>query len=253
MFVHDNWFGTTPPPSTNVAPVLNTIGNKSIKEGATLSFTISGSDANGDSLTYSASNLPVGATLNSTNRTFSWTPSLIQAGVYTSVRFQVSDGKATDYEDITITVTDEVAPVLNAIGDKSINWGATLSFTISGSDANGDVLTYSASNLPVGATFDPVTQTFSWTPEDSQAGVYASIRFQVSDGSLSDTEDITITVSGGVLADVNNDGAVNSLDMIRVGQHWNETGESGWIPEDINKDGTVNVLDATLVGQHWTG
>lgn len=145
------------------------------------------------------------------------------------------------------------APVLDAIGNKTVSEGATLTFTISASDANGDALTYSASNLPVGATFDPATQTFSWTPEDSQAGVYASIRFQVSDGSLSDTEDITITVSGGVLADVNSDGAVNSLDMIRVGQHWNETGESGWIPEDINQDGTVNVLDATLVGQHWTG
>jgi len=255
IYCHDNWYGTTPPPTTNVAPVLNAIGNKSIKEGATLSFAISGSDANGDALAYSASNLPVGATFNSTNRTFSWTPGLGQAGVYAGVHFQVSDGQVTDYEDITITVTviDEVAPVLNAIGDKGINWGATLSFTISGSDANGDALTYSASNLPVGATFDPATQTFSWTPEDVQAGVYASIRFQVSDGSLSDTEDITITVSGGVLADVNSDGAVNSLDMIRVGQHWNETGESGWIPEDINKDGTVNVLDATLVGQHWTG
>jgi hypothetical protein len=255
MFVHDNWFGTTPPPSTNVAPVLNAIGEKSVNEGATLSFTISGSDANGDALTYAASNLPVGATFDPDTQTFSWTPGLGQAGVYAGVHFQVSDGQVTDYDDITITVTviDEVAPVLNAIGDKSINWGATLSFTISGSDANGDALTYSASNLPVGATFDPATQTFSWTPEDSQAGVYASIRFQVSDGSLSDTEDITITVSGGVLADVTSDGAVNSLDMIRVGQHWNETGESGWIPEDINKDGTVNVLDATLVGQHWTG
>jgi hypothetical protein len=41
--------------------------------------------------------------------------------------------------------------------------------------------------------------------------------------------------------------------MIRVGQHWNETGASGWIPEDINNDGTVNVLDATLIGQNWTG
>jgi hypothetical protein len=146
-----------------------------------------------------------------------------------------------------------VAPVLNAIGNKSVNEGATLSFTISASDANGDALTYSASNLPVGATFDPATWTFTWTPSQSQAGVYTGVRFQVSDGLMTDYEDITITVSDGLQADVNSDGAVNSLDMIRVGQHWNETGESGWIPEDINKDGTVNVLDATLVGQNWTG
>ncbi len=41
--------------------------------------------------------------------------------------------------------------------------------------------------------------------------------------------------------------------MIRVGQHWAETGARGWIREDINQDGSVSVLDATLVGQHWTG
>ena len=148
-----------------------------------------------------------------------------------------------------------VAPVLNAIGDKSVNEGTTLSFTISGSDANGDALTYAASNLPAGAAFDPVTQTFSWTPVSGRSGVYAGIHFQVSDGTLTDSEDITITVTvnNPLQADVNGDGAVNSLDMIMVGQHWNETGESGWIREDINRDGTVNVLDATLVGQNWTG
>jgi len=145
------------------------------------------------------------------------------------------------------------APVLNAIGNKSVNEGTALSFTISASDADGDTLTYSASNLPSGATFDPATQTFSWTPGYSQGGVYADIRFEVSDGSLGDAEDITITVSDGDQADVNSDGAVNSLDMISVGQHWGEMGVSGWIPADVNKDGVVNVLDATLVGQHWTG
>ena len=53
--------------------------------------------------------------------------------------------------------------------------------------------------------------------------------------------------------DVNTDGDVNVLDMIRVGQHFGESGTSGWIPEDVNSDGDVNVLDMILVGQHWTG
>jgi hypothetical protein len=145
------------------------------------------------------------------------------------------------------------APVLDAVGNKAVVELTTLAFSVSATDPDGDTLTYSASNLPIGATFDPATWTFTWTPQDGQSGVYASIRFLASDGSLSDTEDITITVSDGVQGDVNSDGAVNSLDMIRVGQHWNETGASGWIPEDINNDGTVNVLDATLIGQNWTG
>ena len=79
------------------------------------------------------------------------------------------------------------------IGDKPVNEGELLEFTISATDPDGDSLTYSASNLPSGASFDPSTQTFSWTP--AQAGTYAGIHFEVSDGELTDSEDMTITVS----------------------------------------------------------
>jgi hypothetical protein len=147
------------------------------------------------------------------------------------------------------------APVLDAIGKKTVNEETALAFTISGSDADGDTLTYSASNLPLGASFDSATRTFAWTPGSGQSGAYANVHFQVSDGKVTDSEDITITVAvnSTLEADVNGDGAVNSLDMIRIGQHWGETGAGGWIREDINQDGIVSVLDATLVGQHWTG
>ncbi len=41
--------------------------------------------------------------------------------------------------------------------------------------------------------------------------------------------------------------------MIVVGQHWGETGLSGWIREDANEDGVISVLDMTLIGQHLNG
>jgi hypothetical protein len=151
------------------------------------------------------------------------------------------------------TASIDRPPVLSAIGNKAVNEGATLSFAVSASDADGDALTYSASNLPLGATFVAATRTFSWTPGYSQAGVYANVRFQVSDGKMTDYEDITITVGNVLRPDVNSDGSTNVLDMIRIGQHWSETGAAGWIREDVNEDGTVSVLDATLIGQGWTG
>jgi hypothetical protein len=90
----------------NQAPVLATIGNKAATEGQQLSFTISATDADGDPLTYSASNLPSGASFSPATRTFSWTPSFTQAGIYSGVHFEVSDGMATDAEDIQITVSE---------------------------------------------------------------------------------------------------------------------------------------------------
>ena len=85
-------------------------------------------------------------------------------------------------------------PVLNPIGNKSVNKGELLTFTISATDADGDNLIYSASNLPKGAYFDPLSQTFTWTPRGNQLGAYGGIQFVVSDGNLSDSESINITV-----------------------------------------------------------
>jgi hypothetical protein len=94
-------------------------------------------------------------------------------------------------------------PVLGAIGNKSVDEGQLLEFTISATDPDtGDTLTYSASNLPTGATFTPATQTFSWTPGVGDAGTYSNVLFTVEDDGTpqeNDSEGITITVnaSGG--------------------------------------------------------
>ena len=154
--------------------------------------------------------------------------------------------------EVTININE--APVLALIGNKSVNEGEPLEFIISATDPDGDTLTYSASTLPSGASFNPDTRTFSWTPLYSQAGVYSNVRFEVSDGSLTDYEEITITVNQPYEDwDTNTDGLANVLDMVKVGQQWGDEGASGWIREDVNEDGTVNVLDMTVIGQNWTG
>jgi hypothetical protein len=182
--------------SANQPPVLAAIGNRTVNEAATLTFTVSATDPDSGNLAYSASNLPSGATFDPASRTFSWTPGYDQAGSYPGVVFTVSDGSATDSETITIAVSDvNRAPVLAAIGNQSVNEAATLSFTVSATDADGDTLTYSASNLPSGATFDAATRTFLWTPAYNQAGSYPDVVFTVSDGKATDSETITVTVN----------------------------------------------------------
>lgn len=51
--------------------------------------------------------------------------------------------------------------------------------------------------------------------------------------------------------DINEDGSVDYLDMILVGNHYGETGAPGWIREDVNDDGEVDYLDMILVGNHY--
>jgi len=85
----------------NLPPVLNPIANKTIEAMQQLSFKISATDPNGDSLTYSAQNLPAGATFS--NQQFSWTPAKNQTGSY-QITFIASDGKTSVAQTIKVNV-----------------------------------------------------------------------------------------------------------------------------------------------------
>jgi predicted RNA-binding protein with TRAM domain len=191
--------------NVNRPPILDPIGNKTVNEGEILEFTITASDPDGDGLTYSASDLPEGATFDPVTQKFSWTPGYDKAGNY-NVLFTVTDdwiSPASDSEEITITVGNvNRPPILDPIGNKTVNEGETLEITVTATDPDGgmDALTYSASNLPLGASF--VNQFFSWKPSYCQAGSYPGVHFEVSDGFLTAFEDITIMVNdfqGGVI------------------------------------------------------
>jgi PKD repeat protein len=85
-------------------------------------------------------------------------------------------------------------PELAVITPKVVDKGSTLTFVVGASDPDGDITYYSATNLPKKATFDKETRTFSWSPDNSQSGIYY-VGFSVTDGSLTDTQTVTITVN----------------------------------------------------------
>ena len=149
--------------TVNRPPVLDPIGDKQVSEGQLLQFTITGSDPGGDTLTYSASNLPAGASINPVSQKFTWTPDYFQAGNY-DLLFAVTDNGTPPMsasETITITVGNvNRPPVLDPIGDKQVSEGQLLQFTITATDPDGDALIYSASNLPIWSDFRSIPRTF---------------------------------------------------------------------------------------------
>ncbi|MCU0631094.1 MAG: PKD domain-containing protein, partial [Methanoregulaceae archaeon] len=86
------------------------------------------------------------------------------------------------------------APVLAQITNKTTTIGIPLTFIVTASDLDNSRLTFSAMGLPTGATFDPATRTFTWTPVDGMAGNYP-VTFTVSDGTLNDSETCWIKVN----------------------------------------------------------
>ncbi len=105
--------------------------------------------------------------------------------------------KAVTSSAATITFTEIIpnrSPVLGSIGNKSVDEGATLAFTVTASDPDGDTIALSAAGLPGGATFDATNGSFSWTPDFVGSGSY-TVTFNANDGALSDSEEIAITVA----------------------------------------------------------
>ena len=51
--------------------------------------------------------------------------------------------------------------------------------------------------------------------------------------------------------DVNEDGDIDTQDIVMVGNHWGETGTPGWIREDVNSDGNIDTQDIVVIGMHW--
>ena len=88
------------------------------------------------------------------------------------------------------------------------------------------------------------------TGQPSAIGLSASANYRLGSGFWYGASEM---LPEPLVGDVNGDGRVNVLDMIRIGMHWGETGSPGWIPEDVNQDGVINVLDMILVGMNWTG
>lgn len=92
------WYGINTPPA-----FTDLIGEISAREGASVEFTVSAEDEDGDELEYSVENLPEGAHFDNTAGRFQWAPDFEQAGIY-SVTIKVSDGRAEDSQTVTITI-----------------------------------------------------------------------------------------------------------------------------------------------------
>ncbi len=177
---------------TNRPPVIHGISTQNVNTGSTLTITPSVSDPDGDTTTLTVtSTLPNNASFNGTSLTFS--PSYTQAGQY-SITFQASDGALTATESVTINVNYQgTTPVMASISGQSAAQNQAISFSVSASDADGATMTYSASNLPSGATFSG--NQFIWTPGCGQNGTYTPTFTATDPDGNADSKTPTITIS----------------------------------------------------------
>jgi hypothetical protein len=192
---------SSPPPSppqgggnqTTHPPVISGAPRAEVVAGQKYDFTPAASDANGDTLTFTVSNLPDWASFSSSSGQLSGTPPPASVGTYANIQIGVSDGKASvSLPAFSITV---LAPLsISGSPPTQVVAGSRYSFMPTTSAARGTALTFAVHNRPAWASFDPSTGELSGTA--AQTGNFANIVISVSDGVQSSAlAGFSITVS----------------------------------------------------------
>ena len=131
-------------------PVLTNPGNQVNSVGDDVDLQLSATDNGGYTLTYTATGLPAGLSLDPAGGTITGTiaASAANATPY-SVTVMASDGSASQSQTFSWSVS---AVSLTSPGDQTNLDGAAVNLPVTATDAASGTLTYGATGLPPGLT-----------------------------------------------------------------------------------------------------
>ncbi len=187
----------------NKPPTLLRPADRTVREGETLRIQLVADDLEAAPLRFSSNLLPGGASLDARTGLFEWTPTFFQHGVY-KIPFIVSDGESRTVQTTTIIVLNvNASPEFEGLDAFQVQEGQKLRFrafafdpdnpsfvpqdrlgdgSFSDLEASLPTVSYTVSDLPGGASFEPTSGVFDWTPSFSQAGAYRVTFTATDDG-----------------------------------------------------------------------
>jgi len=167
-------------------------GSESVPHDRTLTSYASGSDVDGDSLTFLLVTGPTSGTLTlDSNGSYTYEPDELFVGT-DQFEFEVTDGIDTDTAIVLIDVYN-TAPLAYS-GVESVLHDRLLNSYVSGSDLDGDFLTYSLVNGPTSGTLIMgITGIFRYEPNALFVG-NDQFEIEVTDGIDTDTAIVAISV-----------------------------------------------------------
>ena len=122
-------------------------------------------------------------------------------GTYNATAFvyKIENGTSLrlEFDGQRVFVVPDFVLGLKAISDKTVEVEKTITFTAALTDSSIEDVVFSLKNEPAGATIDPKTGKFVWTPSKSHGNiqdVLYNFDIIVTKGAQEDKENITITV-----------------------------------------------------------
>jgi hypothetical protein len=166
-----------------------------LAEDGSRAIVLTGFDGDGETLAYSIVSSPSHGTLSGTPPDVTYQPDANYNGA-DSFTFRVTDGNTFS---APATVSISVSPINDSPVVTNRNIAATedtpLNFTLTGSDVDGDALTFRATSAPAHGTLTGPGPTFTYTPDANYAGT-DSFFYTANDGSVDgNTAAVIITIA----------------------------------------------------------
>lgn len=239
---------------TNRPPVLVVPEDLAIAEGQLLTLNAVGTDPDGDGLTYSLLGAPPqGLIINPLNGLITWATGEGHGPSTNLITVSVLDDgfpRLGTTESFSITVSDiNSPPTLRALLPVSTLEGnlVTTNNLASDIDLPAQTLTFSlGTNAPAGATIDPVTGFFSWTPNSSQGGRSWDVPIIV-------TDDGTPAASTTVIYNISVEDGFSDLRISMVTTNA-LLGQRVLIPIQLETEASVTSIEFQVIapGAHFT-
>ena len=181
--------------TTNRAPAAEAGPDLPVDEGGTIALRGSGSDIDGDDLTYSWSSDSRLTFDNAASPTPRVTTSSVTANTDITLTLTVSDGTLSGEDTMVLTIRDtapdNIRPTVNVGPSQTVREGAAVSIPWTADDPDGDDLAYSWSQ-------DPDTPVISFASQDLSPTTFTAPQV---DGDTEFTPTMTVTAGPHTVKD----------------------------------------------------
>jgi hypothetical protein len=250
--------------TTNSPPVANAGPDQTVASGASVTLKGSGTDADGDALTYSWKQIS-GTTVTlsgATTATASFTAPTVSSNTTLTFRLTVSDGKGgTGTDDVNVVVTSSTSsttnnpPVVDAGPDRYVLSGSTVTCEGSAYDPDGDPMTFAWHQVsgPTVSMSGTTTLTMSFVAPKVTSDTSMKFRLWARDNRNGETRDdvaIKVTTNSSLVSPASLTTSDTSLSSTFIGVAIlnPSMGSSTVEISAVDENGSEELLDTTVFG-----